>query len=694
MPRLEEVANVVLRVPSILVLDMLYKCDIDSFTDHLKARTEDMLFKYKYVIWNIYYLGHIVSVVVLLLPLGHIIQLYLHVLCALLLYMGHQIVRDYVKGEAQYGYEGVLFLDSPALNRFVTALTSQIIVSTLCAFLMRTQRVWLFSAHLLPLLARAVSVPLNWLLTLSSVSMMITGAEVAIFLLANFFVPYRLARTTYREIMDIEVTELYRLMAVGVSLWHGFAVPVLFSVFWFVLFGVQLITNFGTITAVQQGPLLYLLTSVSECCASPYSLLGLTFVVSYTALGLLSLCKFYLGGFNALQNHNVMHRGVTEGVTLLLLALQTGLLDMAALQRCFLLFIILFIVLTSTLQSMSEITEPVVLGLGASRNRSVWKHLRGLSMCGFLLLFPGFMAYKISQFFNMDFWLLILVSSCMLTSLQVTGTLLIYSLFMVEVWRGSALPGLDEIVYYVNGVCRVLEFAVAVCVVAYGAWESLWGEWSWMGASVIIIHSYCNVWLRAQAGWKSFLLRQEAARKINILPKASAEQLQDHNDVCAICFQDMTSAVITYCGHFFHGNCLRKWLYVQETCPMCHTSIKPTASPAAPADEAQPAQPNSPPAEEEPPPENHEEEEEQRDDDDDDDGEDDGDSSPETSCEESESKYSRRKDSLQHLHCEANGDSQGVADAVPSCSSDEDSKVSLQEPGKERARNINLAREA
>jgi len=49
-------------------------------------------------------------------------------------------------------------------------------------------------------------------------------------------------------------------MAVGVSLWHGFAVPVLFSVFWFVLFGVQLITNFGTLATVQQGPLLYLLT--------------------------------------------------------------------------------------------------------------------------------------------------------------------------------------------------------------------------------------------------------------------------------------------------------------------------------------------------------------------------------------------------------------------------------------------------
>lgn len=62
-------------------------------------------------------------------------------------------------------------------------------------------------------------------------------------------------------------------------------------------------------------------------------------------------------------------RGVTEGVTLLLLALQTGLLDLQLLQRTFLLSIILFIVVTSTMQSMIEIADPIVLGLGASRNR-------------------------------------------------------------------------------------------------------------------------------------------------------------------------------------------------------------------------------------------------------------------------------------------------------------------------------------
>ncbi|XP_062295985.1 RING finger protein 145 [Scomber scombrus] len=581
MPRLEELANVALRVPSILVLDLLYKCDIEGLTEHLKAKNEDMLFKYKYVIWNMYYLGHVINAVVLVLPLRHIVTLYLHILAALLLYMGHQISKDYVREELQYGYEGAVYLDSLAFNRFVSALTSQIILSTLCAFLMKTRKVWLFSVHMLPLLVRlCAATPHATLLIVNTFSMGLTGAGIAVFLLSNLFVPYRLAKAAYSQLLQLEVIELYRLLAVGISLWNQFAVPVLFSVFWFVLFVVQLCSDAmsGSASSVHQGIMFFLLTSVSECCATPYSLLGLTFVVSYLALGLLNLCKFYLGGYAAVQNENVMHRGVTEGVTLLLLALQTGLLDMQALQRTFLLSIILFIVVTSTLQSMIEITDPVILALGASRNRSLWKHFRGLSMCLLLLVFPVFMAYKISQFFHMDFWLLILVSSCMLTSLQVTGTMLIYSLFMVELFRTDPIESLDEVIYWVNAVSRVLEFVVALCVVAYGTWESLFGEWSWMGASVIIIHSYFNVWLRAQSGWRSFLLRQEAAKKINSLPRATAQQLQQHNDVCSICFQEMSSAVITSCGHFFHGNCLRKWLYVQETCPMCHQTVRPTTS--------------------------------------------------------------------------------------------------------------------
>lgn len=39
----------------------------------------------------------------------------------------------------------------------------------------------------------------------------------------------------------------------------------------------------------------------------------------------------------------------------------------------------------------------------------------------------------------------------------------------------------------------------------------------------------------------------------------------------------MTSAVITPCNHFFHAGCLKKWLYVQEACPLCHSQLKSSA---------------------------------------------------------------------------------------------------------------------
>ena len=64
--------------------------------------------------------------------------------------------------------------------------------------------------------------------------------------------------------------------------------------------------------------------------------------------------------------------------------------------------------------------------------------------------------------------------------------------------------------------------------------------------------------------------RRQAVDKINSLPEARAEQLLEFDDVCAICYQEMVSARITRCNHFFHGVCLRKWLYVQDICPLCH----------------------------------------------------------------------------------------------------------------------------
>lgn len=36
---------------------------------------------------------------------------------------------------------------------------------------------------------------------------------------------------------------------------------------------------------------------------------------------------------------------------------------------------------------------------------------------------------------------------------------------------------------------------------------------------------------------------------------------------------------ITKCNHFFHAVCLRKWLYVQDRCPLCHDILYKVETP-------------------------------------------------------------------------------------------------------------------
>lgn len=130
----------------------------------------------------------------------------------------------------------------------------------------------------------------------------------------------------------------------------------------------------------------------------------------------------------------------------------------------------------------------------------------------------------------------------------------------------------------------------------------------------------------------------------------------------------MTAAVITYCGHIYHGSCLRKWLYVQETCPMCHASIKPSsADQMAGAGDAQPQQAQQP-TEQQPHPEHSQQEEQGAH----------GDAPHSTQCKTTFSNSNCSKVSAQNLLCGANGDSQVLED--PSCSTE-------QNPSQEKCKN-------
>ena len=58
-----------------------------------------------------------------------------------------------------------------------------------------------------------------------------------------------------------------------------------------------------------------------------------------------------------------------------------------------------------------------------------------------------------------------------------------------------------------------------------------------------------------------------------VIERATLEYVQRHDGVCAICYNDLQRACLTPCKHLFHTVCLRKWLNIHRTCPLCQYTI-------------------------------------------------------------------------------------------------------------------------
>merc|ERR1719470_502497 len=317
------------------------------------------------------------------------------------------------------------------------------------------------------------------------------------------------------------------------------------------------------------------LVAMAEICESPLLLISFCVVVmgmSCVALGirqkLLSTC-----GTAAAAGQPLLQSGVTEGVVAFVLGLQTGLTEMEMPGRVGALSIILFVVVASLLQSCLEITHPVLLSMPAT-NRRLVRHIVPVFLTIALLFLPLVIVYALLTKVSSDMWTLVIISTCLVTAVQAMGSLATYILFVWDSLLKVPSPNMDD---YVNAVTRGVELLLALAVVAGGFYESvaLDREWSMLNTMVLVSHCYFNIYSRISQGWASYLARRETSKRLSILKTATATELTEHGDVCSICYQDMENptAVVTLCSHFFHKNCLKRWLVVQDNCPLCTKAI-------------------------------------------------------------------------------------------------------------------------
>ena len=382
---------------------------------------------------------------------------------------------------------------------------------------------------------------------------------------------YQYARTVMRE---------FGLHSLLESEWVRLNVPNVLRTFWLVRAANHVVLLLGefmyargerqTLWDLDLAAVYVIFKAVmTQGCETAVALLGMTSIVSYVShyVGV----AFQMVLLTVEDDDRSM--GTVCAILFFILAEQSGLTVMEGEKRFIRLCRNFCLLFTAMLHFIHNMVNPVLMSLSASRNPALYRHARALLVCSLLVLLPAILLYILWSFYPLSTWLLAVSAFSLQVVVKTLVSVLIYGLFLVDAYRAAFWERLDDYVYYIRAFGNSVEFVFGILLFFIGAWIYLFESGGSIRAFMMCIHAYFNIWCEARNGWTVFMKRRTAVNKINSLPEASEDQLQKHDDVCAICFQALHSARITRCNHYFHSVCLRKWLYVQDSCPLCHETL-------------------------------------------------------------------------------------------------------------------------
>ncbi|XP_035795107.1 protein TRC8 homolog isoform X2 [Anopheles albimanus] len=351
--------------------------------------------------------------------------------------------------------------------------------------------------------------------------------------------------------------------------WQRLNVPSVLRVFWSIRIAEHLIS----LLMSSDAPLYFaatMKTLLVSGCETLTAVLGMTSIISLICHYIGKMVQLFLLSEDYDEDKSI---GTVSAILFYILALQTGLTSLSPDKRFIRLCRNMCLLVTALLHFLHNIVAPILMSLSAARNPSRKRHARALMVCAFLLIAPSSLLAVLWSRHTLSTWLLAVTAFSVEVIVKVLVSLATYTLFLLDARRQTFWEKLDDYVYYIRAFGNSVEFCFGIFLFFNGAWILIFESGGAIRALMMGIHAYFNIWCEARAGWGVFMKRRTAVHKISSLPEASVAQLRHFDDVCAICYQEMTSAKITRCNHYFHSVCLRKWLYVQDRCPLCHEII-------------------------------------------------------------------------------------------------------------------------
>lgn len=358
------------------------------------------------------------------------------------------------------------------------------------------------------------------------------------------------------------------------SEWTRLQVPKVLRIFCMCRFLLHIL-DFPSEIILESQDLPELLANVSEeiaahICDTFIAVLGISAILSPVASFMGNLSRKFIGGHEG----EAEHVGTMTSILFFILALQTGLPSLTRTKRVARLYRNISLLATAHLHFIHNILHPVLMQLSTSTVAPIQRHVRAMVAAFMLLLLPTVCIWYWWSVLTVSTWLLAVTAFCVELIVKVIVSLIVYGLFLYDTFSENQWESLDDYVYYIKAVGSTFEFLSGIFLFINGFWILVFESGGIIRATMMCIHAYFNIFQVGKDGWKKFYLRRLAVQKINSLPEATEEELRQFQDVCAICYQEMkVTARITPCQHFFHGACLRKWLYMQDSCPLCHQVI-------------------------------------------------------------------------------------------------------------------------
>lgn len=324
------------------------------------------------------------------------------------------------------------------------------------------------------------------------------------------------------------------------------------------------------------------------------------------------------------EPNDLLEIGEITAILFVILSIQSGLTQLKSYDRLFKLiknFLLLFIallhflhrILDQQLMQLSATTSYKLTKTDDSKSNKnnkntllslilTKKHLRVLLMSVFLAILPIIMLTVLWFKCKISTWLLSATCFNLELFIKMCVTLVIYTLFLIDTIRlkqyneiqlneqenndsetknDNLWENFDDYIYYIKSFGRICEFIFAIFLFFNSAFILLFESYGSIRAIMMCLHAYFHIYLQAHKGWKEFIKRYTAVTKMKQLP--IFEQINENdsmraNDLCAICYYEIKTAEarITVCNHLFHSICLRKWLYIRDTCPLCQSVVYKT----------------------------------------------------------------------------------------------------------------------